>query len=186
MKYEERVNEFFNEKYNPNKIDVKSLGWGSIYSQEVRFKVFDDYISDIDRILDVGCGFGDFSYYTNKNILYKGIDINETFVNECISRGLNVEKKTVFEIDEDFDFVFASGIFCHKHENWSDFVLTTMKKMFDISIKGCAANFLYNIDDEKMVSTSISEVYNICSKITDKMFIKQNYKSNDFTIFLEK
>jgi hypothetical protein len=41
---------------------VKSLGWGSDYSQKKRFDILLDIGVDInDSVLDVGCGYGDFS-----------------------------------------------------------------------------------------------------------------------------
>ena len=91
---------------------VKSLGWGSDYSQKKRFDILLDIGVDInDSVLDVGCGYGDFS----KNFVdYLGIDLREDAIKMARNKysDAKFELKSIYDINDTYDWVFASGIFC--------------------------------------------------------------------------
>ena len=60
-------NAFYFNNYQQFGYSVKSLGWGSTESQEKRFKALSEVgIDNGDRVLDVGCGFGDLYFYLKK------------------------------------------------------------------------------------------------------------------------
>ena len=98
---------------------VKSLGWGSDYSQQKRFDILLDVgISINDSVLDVGCGYGDFS----KNFVnYLGIDLRENAILTAKNKYSNhrFELKSIYDINDTYDWVFASGIFCFV-SNWEE------------------------------------------------------------------
>ncbi|NEO35146.1 MAG: class I SAM-dependent methyltransferase [Moorea sp. SIOASIH] len=63
----------------------RTLGWGSREQQVYRFDRVLDCVNLTNRVvLDVGCGFGDFLEYINKQNIpirkYIGIDINSDFI----------------------------------------------------------------------------------------------------------
>ncbi len=72
------------------------------------------YMSECDKILDVGCGEGRFVSNNPKKI--KGIDGNENSVKGCIKKGYDVTKANVTEIpykDNSFDGVHCSHVIEH-------------------------------------------------------------------------
>jgi len=167
---------------------VKSLGWGSDYSQQKRFDILIDIGLDInDSVLDVGCGHGDFSERV-KN--YLGIDLREDAIIMARNKYSNVrfELKYIYDIDDTYDWVFASGIFCFIDN--SEETESIIKKMFDISKKGTAFNFLSDLTTKDrlidMKYTKIEDILPIIYKLTNKFTIKHDYLINDFTVYLYK
>jgi len=72
------------------------------------------YMSECNKILDVGCGEGRFISNNPKKI--KGIDGNENSVKECKEKGYDVTKTNVTEIpfrDDSFDGVHCSHVIEH-------------------------------------------------------------------------
>ena len=171
--------------------DVKSLGWGSEYSQIKRFDTLLDiegYDKD-DSVLDVGCGYGDLSVFIND---YTGIDLRATAIKKAIEK-YPLKNFIIGDIsnleDNLYDWVFSSGIFCFKYR-WKETTIFNIDKMYSICKKGCAFNFLsYNTTGQKikgMKYTRISEVVPIIESMTNRFTIRHDYLSNDFTVYLYK
>ena len=82
----------YSQRYKELGYDVKTLGWGSIEQQEYRF--LQTIKSDINftnkSILDIGCGFGDYFDFLQKNSIeinnYNGYDINKDLIDEAKTR----------------------------------------------------------------------------------------------------
>lgn len=65
---------------------------GSRSSIKERQKQYLEYILPTDKVLDIGCGRGEFiELLTDNGISVNGIDINEDMVEYCIDRGFNVQ-----------------------------------------------------------------------------------------------
>ena len=185
--YNMNLSKKYKEKFG-NLEGVKSLGWGSDYSQQKRFDVLLDIGLDInDSVLDVGCGYGDFS---KRLVNYLGIDLREDAI--IIARNkyssVRFELKSIHNVSETYDWVFASGIFCFV-DNFEE-TEGIIKKMFDISKKGTAFNFLSDLTNkdrlDDMKYTKIEEILPIIYKLTNKFTIKHDYLINDFTVYLFK
>lgn len=183
------------EKYNGkfgNSSDFKSLGWGSQESQLVRFRILTEIIgfTDGDSVLDVGCGHGDFSTFFNDN--YKGIDIRESVINISKQKYQHVqfETKTIFEENDNFDWIFGSGLFGFRHDDWSNYVFENLQRMYQLSNKGVAVNFLSTLSpgkkDPDMMYSHPSEISEIVSQITSKFIIRHDYRPNDMTVYIFK
>ena len=167
---------------------VKSLGWGSVYSQQKRFDILLDIGVDInDSVLDVGCGYGDFS---KDFVNYLGIDLREDAITMAKNKYSDVkfELKSIYDINDTYDWVFASGIFCFIN-NWEE-TEGIIEKMFNTSKKGTAFNFLSALTTKEKLSdmkpTKIEEILPIIYKLTNKFTIRHDYLINDFTIYLYK
>lgn len=80
--------------------DIKTLGWGSTSQQEYRFA---QTLKDVDlfdkSILDIGCGFGDYSEFLTSNKIevkkYTGWDLNKDLIDNI---KLSEVKNTAFEV----------------------------------------------------------------------------------------
>lgn len=168
---------------------VKSLGWGSEYSQQKRFKVFleiDGYTQG-QSVLDFGCGYGDMSdYITN----YEGIDLRQMAVDKAKEKYPNkfFDCLGIDDVSKNYDWIFASGIFCFK-ENWKVNFETIISKLYILCNKGVAVNFLSKLTTtelEDMKYTDISEVVEVVKNLSNKFIIRHDYLPNDFTLYLYK
>ena len=167
---------------------VKSLGWGSDYSQQKRFDILVEIGAKInDSVLDVGCGYGDFS---KDFVNYLGIDLREDAITMAKNKYSDVkfELKSIYDIDDTYDWVFASGIFCFIND-WEE-TESIIQKMFNTSKKGISFNFLSDLTTKEKLSdmkyTKIEEILPFIYKLTNKFTIRHDYLINDFTIYLYK
>ena len=92
-------------------------------------------------------------------------------------------------ITNKYDWVFASGIFCFKYR-WREHAILNIEKMYSLSGKGCAFNFLSANTSGKKINgmkyARISEVVSIIESLTNKFTIRHDYLNNDFTVYLYK
>lgn len=181
----------YKTKFGNNIDQIKTLGWGSIKSQEIRFKILLEIygFDKSDSILDVGCGYGDLSKFVEN---YTGIDIRKSAISNAIDMypSINVSCATVFDITRKFDWVFASGVFSFFDKNWDINTKTVVMRMFDICKKGVAFNMLSNLTpfsrDSDMKYVDIAEILVWLPEITHNFSIRHDYLKNDFTVYLYK
>jgi len=206
---------FFRELYEKHGDDVKALGWGSLYSQKVRFEAICNIVDfkKNDSIIDVGSGFCDFYDYlkNQKNIEldYLGTERCETIYkaskekhqDEIESKDirfsiLNVDYKDpdfLKKINKNFDYVICSGIFCFDNEenNDEEKLCKNVKKLYSFSKKGLVINFL-----SKETKNPIKKGFKhfdpdyilnfLRHRITNNVILKKDYIHNDFTVFLKR
>lgn len=185
--------------------NVKSLGWSGIHSQQLRFKILTEIgIKNHHSILDVGCGHGDFYDYSLikspqslSKVLYVGIDLRESVIDIAIKKHPDALRDTFFvseikDIENKFDWVIGSGIFCFKDKNWFLDTVGTIQSMIDKSKLGVAVNFLSDFAthkrDEDMKYTTLLEIFDIITGLDKqyKFVIRNDYAPNDMTVYFYK
>lgn len=191
---------FYDKSYQQHGKSIKSLGWGSTDSQLKRFSVITDVgIHKDDSVLDVGCGFADFYFFSKGNIgSYIGLEKNKNFFNVCHSR-LSNEKAKVFNVDFNTadltnfssDWVIGSGIFCFNEIDWYQSVTKKSTKLFSVCNKGLVLNFLSHLTDgnkkDGFMHANPFKLGNFYSeKITKNLVLRHDYLKNDFTYYLYK
>jgi len=182
----------FGQNYN-------SLNWGSKSSQFKRFEVLASVgINTKDKILDLGCGLGDFYSWLSENIPfvdYHGIDLTYEMVKETRKRypELLIENKTIFEIDAEkpvYDYIVASGIFYLRKDEPYEYMMKTIGKMFQLCKKGIAFNSLSSWSKEysknEFYADPLEIVAEIKNKFTSKIILRHDYHPNDFSIYMYK
>ena len=91
-KISEMMRERYSARYKKMGYDVKTLGWGTIEQQRYRFsQTLAMGISFSEkRIVDFGCGFGDFVDFLIEMKIpfgsYIGVDINPDLIQEALKR----------------------------------------------------------------------------------------------------
>ncbi len=187
----DNLDQIYKHKFG-NTEEVTSLGWGSTTSQEDRFLM----LMDINRfdvsnsVLDIGCGHGDLSKYISN--CYTGVDLRKYAIDVAIAKYPNAKfiHGSIDNITESYDWVFASGIFCFKSDNWHNETIDIVSKMYDIAIKGVAINFLSNLSkgnrDADMMYASMEDILQIIKNVTNKFTIRHDYRPNDCTVYLYK
>ena len=145
----------YEDRYNKYGYDVKTVGWGSVETQQLRFKVLCDIADLTDKsICDLGCGFGDLYPYLLERfgrIAYHGIDLSNKLVSEAQSK----YPEASFEVrdmlnDGDFgkyDFVLCSGALNFKIDDNENYIKKMLYRMMEITTKGISVNFLSSYVD---------------------------------------
>lgn len=108
-KHEEIMNYFlFEEKYRGSTEDIKK-----------RQTIFLKYFKDCQKVLDIGCGRGEFlSLLKENDVGAKGIDLDEDMVLFCRKNGLDVEQVEALSFlmkleDKSLDGVFSGQVIEH-------------------------------------------------------------------------
>jgi ubiquinone/menaquinone biosynthesis C-methylase UbiE len=180
--------------------DAERVGWGSVDSQEKRFRVLTEIGNlDNDSILDVGCGLGayfDYIHKTHLNLSYTGIDINLNMIQEAQQRHSDIEfihtniiADTHALNDRKFDYVFLSGALNLSTDKHHDTIESIMKEMFALAKKGVAINFLSVFSDYLTPGEyycNPEDILQLAFSITKKVVLRHDYMPHDFTIYLYK
>ena len=190
---------WYEEKVRTYGYDHRGLGFGNRSSQERRFEALLD-LGDFDgrRLLDVGCGFGDFlAFLLERGIepRYTGIDVCAPMIERCearFSRGGNrflVADALTFQPDGPYDFVVASGLFGLEAEGARERIRPTLRRMFSWARIGISANFLSARSPRhaaRRVYVEPAEVLAQAFELTPAVRLDHTYLPNDFTIHLYK
>lgn len=179
--------------------DVRALDWGSRASQERRFAVLAS-IGDLHgaRVLDVGCGQADFyAWLLARDIRcdYSGLDLSPAMVAHCRAR----YSKNSFEVcnlleqdppAENYDFVFASGIFYLRRHEPELYLRAMVERMFALCTRGMGFNSLSSWNEPDAGSDEYhadpSYALAISSRLTPKLVLRHDYHPGDFTLLLHR
>jgi SAM-dependent methyltransferase len=155
-----QINSYYSDKIIKNGATPQGVDWNSIESQELRFKILSEVITENNHfsVLDYGCGFGSmYDYYKDKytDFKYLGFDISTEMIVAAKNRNKNEIKAEWFtELPKDVktDYVIASGIFNvkleHSDEAWQNYVLKTLNEINQIATKGFSFNLLTKYSDK--------------------------------------
>lgn len=189
--YEDKVRRFG--------FDHRGLGFRTRSSQEKRFEAL-LALGDLDgqRLLDVGCGFGDFlAFLTGRGIypIYTGIDLCDPMIARCRERFASSGARFLtadvlqHQPDEPYDYVVASGIFGLDADGARERIRPTVARMFEWAGRGMAANFLSARSPAHAagrVYVDPAEALQLGLELTPAARLDHTYLPNDFTLHLYK
>ena len=176
-----------------------SLNWGSREGQHLRFEI----LSEIDnlngaRILDVGCGLGDFAgYLSNSGISadYTGIDITEDLIEIAKKKHPDfnflvgsISDESIFSNNQ-FDYVFASGIFATYANNGDEWLKKCLARMWDIAKKGIAFNTLSAWASDKEEGEYYAEpvwLLNVARELSPWVIMRHDYHPRDVALYITR
>lgn len=181
--------------------DHKKVGWGSRESQWLRFKVLSE-ISDLSNtsVLDLGCGIGDLiTFFDEEKIQlksYQGIDITAPFIDTARDRfrdrksvSFEVKSFEALDLSNQFDYVLLSGALNLRFGDNLSFAKETLRKMYAISRRGVAINFLtkyVDFENPKDFHYSPEEMFTFARTLTTKVTLRHDYPLYEFTLYLYK
>lgn len=190
----------YTKRYKEFGYSEEALGW-SRNKNDFRFQhLVSEWQSELNgaEIGDFGCGFGDFYKFLSanpdfKSAIYTGIDINEELITEARKQhpGINfwVGDLSKDKINQQFDFVFSSGVFNHKlsASDEYEFILDSMNAIRKITRKGFAINFLSDKVEYKLEHTfhsNPSKILEMCYGFSNNVILKNDCMPFEFTIFV--
>ena len=140
-------------------------------------------VANNDKILDLGCGYGEMLTYLRKNKIgkyYLGLDYIEGFVNHA-SRKFATDKNASFEIfnlkketlNNEYDWVVSSGLFHDIRHDSKKFFYETINKMYSACRKGLIFNAMsthVDYQDPSLFYLAPEKVINYVAKNLSKKF----------------
>jgi len=195
----EETTRWYEDKVRRYGFDHRGLGFRNKSSQDKRFDALLE-LGDLDgaRVLDVGCGFGDFLVFLHDRGIepeYTGIDICKPMIDRCRERFehehaiFRVADVLEFEPRETFDYVVASGLFGLDAEGSRDRIRPTLERMLAWSRTGMAANFLSTRSPQPVdgrIYVDPAKALEAALALTPAVRLNHTYLPNDFTLFLYK
>lgn len=188
--YEDKVRRFG--------FDHRGLGFRTRSSQAKRFEAL-TALGDFDgrRLLDAGCGFGDFlAFLQGRGVrpAYTGLDLVEPMVARCRERFGAAGRFLVGDVlrhvpEQPYDYVVASGIFGLDAEGTRERIRPTLERLFAWSRMGVAVNFLSSraaVQAPGRVYVDPLRILEEGYRLTPALRLDHSYLPNDFTLYLFK
>ena len=175
--------------------DVKTIGWGNIKTQMLRFDILCD-IADLQgrSICDLGCGFGDLYPYLLKRfgqVEYFGVDISPKLIAQAKEKYPEASFLVCDILEEDvdgkFDFILSSGALSFRIDDNDNHIYQMLGRMMEISRVGVGVNFLSTYADYKLKKNfhlSPERAFSLGKKITRFVTLRHDYPLYEFTLYL--
>jgi SAM-dependent methyltransferase len=177
----------------------KSLNWGSQEGQYLRFRILAEIgVLEGKRILDVGCGLGDFAGWLSQNNIradYTGLDLTPELVEQAHKSypKLNFIQGSILDesllAGQQFDFVFTSGIFYTYSIAGDAWLRSAVSRMWGLCKEGVAFNSLSawaQLHDANEYYADPSATLEYCRTLTSWVAMRHDYHPRDFTIYLSR
>ena len=191
--------DLYNTRFDQHGRDIKTVGWGSELSQQLRFEVLFRGLDPKGRtILDVGCGLGDLVPYlesrTGGDFHYIGIDIAGKLIDDARATygraGREFYTGDIFSVTiPPVDIAVLSGALSFKVDGIELYAYETMKRMFEVSQKAACLNFLSKYVDyelEKNQHYQPELVFSKAKQIANCVNLFHDYPLHEFTVQLIK
>lgn len=196
----QKIIDSHNDAYKRHGFHPNALLWSDEEVQETRFKVISEIgIQGKDQVLDVGCGFGEFAKYLERqghHGVYTGIDLSEELIREGRRQFPEIKlfAKDLFEFNpeaESYDYVTLSGTLNRKYDGSKEDAINVIQRMFDVSKKGVAFNVLdarheWTASRWDLQSFYPDELLPLFDELACDFQVIDDYLVNDFTVYLIK
>lgn len=193
-----RIINRYNQRLDQYGVSIQALASGTAERRKLRFSVLTDIgISEGDRILDLGCGFGDYYLYLKElgiNVDYTGVDINSRLIAAAQERlpGVNFR---VLDIQKEnpgeFDYIVSTSTFNLKlqaQDNYQ-FAAELLSACYRYARKGVAIDFLTSYVDFKGNPAEAfyyepEKMLAIVKQITKRVTLRHDYPLFEFCLYL--
>lgn len=176
----------------------EALYWSSEKIQQLRFRILLEIgVQDGDRVLDVGCGFGDLYPVLCRavaNIHYTGIDLSPDLIATGKTLYPQAEFHTgdLFDLDPapgSYDLVLLSGALNEALGDNGRYARAIIKRMYETCRRGVALNLLnaensWIASRKDLQSFSPQQIKAQCQSFCADLILRQDYLDNDFTLYL--
>jgi len=177
-----------------------ALYWSNQDIQHLRFEMLANIgIKAGESVLDVGCGFGDFSDFLAKRgtpVAFTGIDLCEELLEEGRKRyaDITLVNGDLFDFNppaKSFDYVTLSGALNRDLDDDGAYARKVIQRMFNACRKGIAFNLLdarheWTAGRWDLQSFDPDEIGKFVSGFCRKVDIIDGYLDNDFTVLARR
>lgn len=191
-----RTASYFAERLDQFGTGIRALDYGSRGNQQARFEIL---LSACDyrgkRVLDVGCGLGDFGVLLGERVpdaQYVGIDICERMIDEVNQRGLDAHHLDILAPHQPptGDIVIANGIFYLLEGEREQKMERLIARMFELASEVLVFTSLSNWkpvdDDDAEFRADPVRVLEFCRTLSPMVSLRHDYLPHDFCITLRK
>lgn len=190
----------YRDEYRKFGRDPRSLFWPREH-QNAGFAALTDVTQHLSgRILDIGCGFGDLYAFLRQqgydDIHYTGVDIVPEFIEECrrAHPGADFRECDILreKLHEKWDWCMLAGTLNHRLQSGDqveDFIKPMLRRMFELSDKGFAADFLSTRTDDRhpdFYHADPREILEIIQDMTPRAALRHDYLPYQFTVYAYK
>lgn len=196
---------YFEERLITHGATARGVDWNSETAQEARFAQLCKVINPSQpfSLLDYGSGYGALGAYLLKMGFpaeqYIGYDVLESMVEkgrEVFAGQPGWSFTASFEALQPVDYTIASGVFNLKLETpfdrWTDYVISELHKMDQLSQKGFSVNFLTKYSDADHMRPHLyyadpCYLFDYCKRnFSRNVALLHDYEVYDFTIIVRK
>ncbi len=191
----EYVISFFDKNLRLHGDHPEAVRW-SVQGQLMHYQnLLDIGAIDKTRILDFGCGKGDFLQYLRDrgiSVDYTGYDINANLIS-LAQKKFPESRFRVFDIDsdaldEDFDYIFLCGVFNLRVSGLAETIQHSLQKLFQRCRKGLAFNALSDLNPEQefeLYYASPADLFLFAVKnLSPYVSLRHDRVLYDFTMFV--
>jgi ubiquinone/menaquinone biosynthesis C-methylase UbiE len=192
-----KAQDLYNSRFEQYGRDIRTVGWGSVASQELRFEaLFRGLDPKSKTILDVGCGLADLVPFLERrtcgDFRYIGIDIAGKLLENA--REIHGKKDVEFLFGDIFslslprvDIAVLSGALSLKVDNIETYAQETMRRMYEISNEAACLNYLSKYVDyelQKNQHYQPEQIFSQAMNLTNRVNLYHDYPLHEFTIQL--
>jgi cyclopropane fatty-acyl-phospholipid synthase-like methyltransferase len=175
--------------------DPRACDYGRAESQQAKFRVLSECADLRGRsVLDVGCGFADFSDYLAQRfegVAYSGIDLTPDMIAHARQRhpGLSLEVRNLLEMDasQQYDVVMANGIFYLLGDRAAELMRSFVARMWQMAKVAVAFNTLSSWAPDQEAGEFYAdpvETLAFCRTLTPRLTLRHDYHRRDFTVYM--
>jgi len=172
-----------------------SLNSGTIEKQKIRHHVHASaLIGPCPKVLDVGCGLGDFYQYLkerNRDCQYTGCDIVPEYIAECRKRHpeANFQLRNIFreDVGGTYDTIVMSQVLNNKYKKSDN--LQVMKtalalafRYTRISVSVDMMSTYVDFQNPDLFYYSPEEIFQFAKSITRRVVLRHDYRPFEFCI----
>lgn len=194
----ELISRFYDSRYKELGRSVKTVGWGNVADQRLRFEVlFRNLNPKGKRILDVGCGLGDLVDFldgiTRGDYEYLGIDLSDALIQDACERWKSPKRRFVtgdlLSLPQPLacDIAVQSGALSLKIRDNDAHARALLTRMFELAEETVSANFLSTYVDfiaEKNYHFSPETMFQFGKSLTPWVAMFHDYPLWEFTLQL--
>jgi cyclopropane fatty-acyl-phospholipid synthase-like methyltransferase len=176
--------------------DHRACDYGRLESQLAKFEALSTVCAlNGKSVLDVGCGFADFSDFLRTKFhgfRYSGLEISPQMVRAARRLHPDLDIRQVNILSQDpgpFDVVMANGIFYLLGKDAWPLMQQLITRMFTIANEAVAFTSLSNLASDKKADEFHADplaVLGFCQTLTRRLVLRHDYHDRDFTVFLYK
>lgn len=194
--------QFYRDNLNTYKDGYKATGWGNPIIQHHNFLLAAEIegLKSGVRILDVGCGLGDFYTFLKArgiDVDYTGVDISSEMIAEAKVRhpdGTFYQQDLITApLEEQFDYVFCSGTLNIRLENHDDWLKAMIATLYDHCICGISFNLLsqHHAQDREDFQHSgdfyfaePAAIFNYCQTLSRRVSLNHSDNIETFNVYV--